>query len=727
MWREPVRFLSKFVGRKTEVDRVIEFLKAERLVTIHATGGIGKTRVAAEAASRISGRFDDGATFVGLAALLSNSEQALVSEVIARREISAAGFKSEADALVAHLRGREMLLVLDNFEAVLAGAPFVRTLLKTCPALRILITSQRPSGVDGEQLYALPPMATPPVETATSEVLEPLDAFKLFEERAQHAKFDWKLTNDNSKLVAEILTLTEGIPLAIKLAAAQVRNGLPQIRDGLKKEPLRFLKGGTDEDKRHASMQACLEWSYGLLGSSEKSLFAALSVFAGGFYAEDVGQVCQLDNAQDLMEALRDASLIESVETAEGFRCRMLQVVRKFASEKLGDRTEQLKRSHAAHFLKVLTEADEQLSKNQQAAGFARIDADYENFVAGLKTSEEFKSNTIVNYVSRLSNYLTHRGRSDQRLEFAQRAAQAALPKGDPHITAANQNNLGNAYCSLPTGDRGKNLKRAIESYQAALRVSTESDFPLDFAMTQNNLGTAYCDLPTGDRGKNLEHAIACFEAALRVYTERDFPLDWAMTQNNLGTAYRNLRTGDRGQNLERAIACYEAALRVYTERDFPLDWAMTQNNLGIAYRNLPTEDRGKNLERAIACYEAALRVYTEHDFPLDWATTQNNLGTAYRNLRTGDRGQNLERAIACYEAALRVYTERDFPLPWATTQNNLGIAYRELLTGDRGKNLERAIECYLAAARGFTAVGMLSYARNASDRASALKKQIDG
>ena len=130
--------------------------------------------------------------------------------------------------------------------------------------------------------------------------------------------------------------------------------------------------------------------------------------------------------------------------------------------------------------------------------------------------------------------------------------------------------------------------------------------------MTQNNLGNAYSDLPTGDRGENLRRAIACYEAALRVYTEADFPSDWATTQNNLGNAYSDLPTGDRGENLRRAIACYEAALRVRTEADFPSDWARTQNNLGNAYRDLPTGDRGENLRRAIACYEAALRVYTE-------------------------------------------------------------------------------------------------------------------
>jgi tetratricopeptide (TPR) repeat protein len=165
--------------------------------------------------------------------------------------------------------------------------------------------------------------------------------------------------------------------------------------------------------------------------------------------------------------------------------------------------------------------------------------------------------------------------------------------------------------------------------------------------MTQNNLGNAYRDLPTGDRADNLRRAIACYEAALRVYSEGDYPADWAMTQNNLGNAYSDLPTGDRADNLRRAIACYEAALRVRTEGDYPAQWAMTQNNLGAAYSDLPTGDRADNLRRAIACYEAALRVYSEGDYPADWAMTLHNRGLSLFSLgRTHDALTDYDRSL---------------------------------------------------------------------------------
>jgi tetratricopeptide (TPR) repeat protein len=288
-------------------------------------------------------------------------------------------------------------------------------------------------------------------------------------------------------------------------------------------------------------------------------------------------------------------------------------------------------------------------------------------------------------------------------IEHFQSALRVYTETESPYEWASTQHNLGNAYSNLPTGDRSENLRRAIACYENALRVYTETEFPYNWASTQHNLGNAYSELPTGDRSENLRRAIACYENALRVRTETEFPYDWAMTQHNLGNAYLFLPTGDRSENLRRAIAYYENALRVYTETEFPYNWAGTQHNLGHAYSKLPTGDRSENLRRAIAYYENALRVYTETEFPYDWAMTQHNLGNAYSELPTGDRSENLRRAIAYYENALRVYTETEFPYNWAGTQHNLGHAYSKLPTGDRSENLRRAIACYENALRVYT------------------------
>ena len=342
---------------------------------------------------------------------------------------------------------------------------------------------------------------------------------------------------------------------------------IDEIIEGFNEHPEMQRLQGVGVNERHASIGACIDWSLKLLPREAQELFPKLSVFAGGFFANDVQEVCETKEAAKHLGIMKRYSLLQrnDSESLHQSRFKMLETAQKYAAEKLGD-ADQLKRRHAAHFLDTLNKASEQLSKNEQAEGFARIDADYENILAGVERSRELKDHgALVQYSSRLAGYLSHRRRFAQRFLLAEQAAQAAEASGDPKLVAGTQNNLGIAYADLPSGDRGANLARAIECYEAALRVRTERDFPLDWAMTQNNLGAAYAELPRGDRGANLARAIECYEAALRVRTERDFPREWADTEYNLAIAYTSLTNGNREQNLKLAIACFEAAARGYT------------------------------------------------------------------------------------------------------------------------------------------------------------------
>ncbi|MEM8739493.1 MAG: hypothetical protein AAGG38_13600, partial [Planctomycetota bacterium] len=190
-----------------------------------------------------------------------------------------------------------------------------------------------------------------------------------------------------------------------------------------------------------------------------------------------------------------------------------------------------------------------------------------------------------------------------------------------PDHTEAKQYAI-RAHTEARLGDIAEHRRAAIDLARALLPQLDPAS--ADWATTQNNLGIAYCQLPTGDRGESLGRAIAAYEAAFQVRTRDAHPVDWAATQNNLGNAYSKLPTGDRGEHLGRAIAAYQAALQVRTRDAHPVQWAMTQNNLGVAYSDLPTGDRGENLGRAIAAYQAALQVRTRDAHPVDWAATQN-------------------------------------------------------------------------------------------------------
>ncbi len=700
---EPLRFATSFVGREREVPALMDAVRQHRLVTLTGMGGIGKTRLADAVARRLSDAIPDGTYFVELATT-ADSEGAVISALIAALQIDPAGFASEGAALLATLQHREALLVLDNFEAVMAAAGLVGRLFTRCPRLCLLTTAQFPLNIDGEHVHPAPQMATPAAGDAA--VLAGLDAFMLFGERARARVPGWDARSAaETAAVRDILTLLEGIPLSIELAAAWVGSRtLEEIREGLS-ERLRLLRRrAPGQVSRHDSIEASLDYSFSLLAGEARDLLPRLAVFAGGFFAADAAAVCGVAEAAALLIGLHERNWLIRQEILGRSRYSLLATVQQYAADKLpAEAAEPLRQAHASHFWAALAAANQELTRSGYAAALARIDADIANFEAAIANSRARDDHRAVfGLIANLGDFLRIKARYGDVLAQAL-AARASARQLDAETLAGAENNLGNAYRNLPTGDRGANLLRAIACYEAALRVWTEQLFPQQWAMTQNNLGNAYADLPSGDRGANVIRAIDCYEAALRVRTEQLFPQQWATTQNNLGAAYAALPTGDRGANLLRAIACYEAALRVRTEQLFPQQWATTRNNLGVAYADLPTGDRGDNLRHAIACYEAALRVRTEQLVPQQWAMTQNNLGTAYADLPTGDRGDNLRRAIACYEAALRVWTEQQFPQDWAMTQNNLGIAYRNLPNGDRGDNLGRAIACYEAALRVWT------------------------
>lgn len=312
----------------------------------------------------------------------------------------------------------------------------------------------------------------------------------------------------------------------------------------------------------------------------------------------------------------------------------------------------------------------------------------------------------FVTGTTRLDVGVGQKEMSEQLTQAVQELSEAVefyRQDNDRMKLARAENNLGNAYGELPTGDRTANVKHAIACYEAALHIYSQKEQPLQWAQTQNNIGTTYHDLPSGNRSENLQKEIAAYEAALLVYSENAHPYEWARAQNNLGTAYGDMPTGDPKENFRRAIDAYNKALRVRTEQRYALDWAQTQNNLGIAYFNSPVGEKEENVKKAIEAFQAALRIRTEKDSPRDWAASQNSLGVAFAALETGDQRENAHRAIDALQAALRVRTEAAFPLEWAQAQTNLGIGYAKLAGMGDIDSFWRAIEAYNASLRVHT------------------------
>ncbi len=346
------RPLTRCIGREREMGDLATRLADDsvRLVTITGTGGIGKTRLAVEVAHTLAPRFADGVFQVELAPL---SDPSLVAQQIAQVfgvKESASG--SVADRLVSFLEAKRLLLLLDNFEHLLSGAPLLARLLEAAPRVKALVTSQAPLRVRGEHEYALAALEVPAAGIPLEE-LERSPAVALFVERARASKPSFALTVENGSAVAEICRRLEGLPLAIELSAARMKLLGPEaVLARLERQLVLLVGGARDLPERQRTMRAAVTWSYELLGDEEKALLRRLAVFAGGCTLEAAEAVC--GDGVDVLDALGslvDKSLVRRHE-GEPERFGMLEVVREFALERLeaDGEAEAARLGHARYF-----------------------------------------------------------------------------------------------------------------------------------------------------------------------------------------------------------------------------------------------------------------------------------------------------------------------------------------------------------------------------------------
>ena len=343
----------------------------------------------------------------------------------------------------------------------------------------------------------------------------------------------------------------------------------------------------------------------------------------------------------------------------------------------------------------------QELIQDQQEPHFANILAELNLAVCkvvGSPSQEVICANTVGEAITALKDpRLTPR-----RIEVYKSALEIAVNSDDQWRAAILNNNLGNAYSELTTGDPQENIKAAIDCFEQALAIFTPEAVPYAWASIQNNLATVYKVKP-GDDGQNIRPAIVCWEKAMSIFQKAVYPLEWANVQRNLGIAYKDLNTGDPVENLNRARDYLLSTLEIFTPDQHPVLWAEVQNTLGNVFFRLTTGNTSENLKRAIACFEAALAIRTLETYPAQFAATMVNLGNVWLSLSTGDRAENLYKAIDYYEAALAVYSSQDFPELYAQTQTNLAAAYLHMPSGDRAQNLQKAEQSLRIALGVFT------------------------
>jgi predicted ATPase/class 3 adenylate cyclase len=316
---------TPLIGRENEVSEVCDLLggEATRLLTLTGPGGIGKTRVALQAAADLLEDFTDGAFFVPLATL--TEAELFFSAVAETLGVKETAEQPLDETLKDYLSERRLLLLLDNFEQVLEAAPSVTELLAGAPGLKVLATSRTPLGLYGEHEFPVPPLSMPDLKRPPLlERLTHYEAVRLFLERAQAVKPDFKVTNESAPAVAEICVRLDGLPLAIELAAARIKMLPPKAMLQRLGSRLKLLTGGAhDLPERQRTLRATIEWSHALLDEGEQLLFGRLSVFSGGRTLEAIEAICDAEgdlpvDAFDGVSSLLDKSLIRQEEGPGG-------------------------------------------------------------------------------------------------------------------------------------------------------------------------------------------------------------------------------------------------------------------------------------------------------------------------------------------------------------------------------------------------------------------------
>ncbi len=678
---------TSFIGRDTELSALRGAIRAARLTTVVGPGGVGKTRLSLHAAAEVASSFAGGVRFVDLAAVERQDELASVLLDRLSPDAVPSGADDPTIALVKQLRGRELLVVLDNCEhQVAACARLLDTLLDACPTLTVVATSRTQLGVSGETIVTLDPF---PI---SSEPGDGDDAVRLFLERAQARGASTETLTADLDAVAEVCRMVDGLPLGIELAAAHAPHLTPRgICEHLGRHTKLLVSRDTVTNERHRSLSTLLDWSYELLEPVEREVLCRLGVIAAPATLEQIedvvaGDGVDRDDLLNVLASLVDKSLLRADTDEWPARYSMLRLVHRFARSRL-EASGQLDRwldRHAAWVMVSIRGHDDGVSRGVDSDEALRefMEHSGDEFVAALAWADDSGRHELAwSLIAAGWRWWEMRGRSRDGLELFERFVSPDESIDDDAWAQALE---GIANLAFAVGD----LDRSARCHREAIAVLDRRGDVERAAWCRTGLSMA--QLIEGDPAARATatRALADFEANGNA--------------RGIGHARSALAMiASRGGDQDAAERSYLDALAVLRPVGQRRDAASVLSNLG----NL-AEDRGE-LRRATRYYDGALQLYREVDDRRGVALILNNLSIVAQRL--GDPG----RAEAIAREALEIFRSIGDTAGEAAGLNNLSNLAAE--RGDRVAALALCREGIEAFKRSADARGVVTGLRNAA------------
>lgn len=584
-------YLTSFIGRANDIQRVSQMVVEQRLVTLKGAAGAGKTRLALEVAHKIRGNFSDGAYFVDLVPL--DNPAKIAEYVLESLDVPVMG-SNAASSLRQFLASRQILLVLDNFEHIMDAGTSVHNWVVSCPRLHCLVTSREALNVTGEFEYPVDPLPIPQrdslVQQDDPEYLASFDSISLFVNRARAVNPNIELTAQNAAQIAEICSLLDGLPLAIELAASRTKHfPVNTLRAQLTSRLNLLSDGPRDRHERQRTLRHAIAWSYDLLTGRDKKLFACCGIFVDDWSLDTLEVISQRvldqEDCVDGITTLVNKSLIRVVDAHDEPRFRMLETLREFANEEIDrlDMRSQLESAHDDYYLRLTASAGKALHTRDENRWMARLAADHANIRAAL-----------IRYLSRADGALPalqmvgvlgwmwfHRSHFRDGRELTELCLQRDDPEFPVDVRAAAYNSGG--YLAFAVGQH----QQALERHTTALKLYRQINDEAMIAFTLNCMAAQLSAM--GDASA----ALACTEEAADICTRTQNEVFYAITSVNYAVSLRQ-----SGRH-EEADAVLERAVPIARAHQVDTTLIYLLANL----RTTPEEEE-RNLREAIAISE---------------------------------------------------------------------------------------------------------------------------